>query len=211
MAQWNFQPDLNLTESTLGDQTEFQYWECAENMGFPMIFMKADHIENNEIFNEGTARSFISANGYSMKYMKSDTSVYAGGELFGAFGFSAGYNDIIFVPVKYYKDLDIIPQERDLVFDDTQNIVFEITKVDTLTETQESLRLNDRLFSYKIYLKRYNKFYKDSFDTDLSDEIFTPDFNDAVLNDLNSDLEQSITDMDIVDNTRTDDVFGDLK
>jgi hypothetical protein len=208
---WNFQPDLNVTESTLGNQTEYQHWECAEIAGFPMIFMKAEHTETDGIFNEGTARSFLSSNGYNMKYLKSDTSVYAGTELFGSFGYSAGYNDVVFIPVKYFKDIDLVPQERDLIFDDTQNLVFEITKVDTLTETQESLRVNDRLFSYKVYLKRYSKFYKDSFDTELSEEIFTPDFNDDVLYDLNADLDQAIEDMGIEDDTRIDDIFGDLR
>lgn len=211
MPQWNFQPDLNVKENTLGNMIETQHWECAEIAGFPMIFMKAEYTETDGIFNEGTARSFLSSNGSIMRYLKSDTSVYAGTELFGSFGFSAGYNDKIFIPVKYFKDLNIVPEEGDLVFDDTQNIVFEITKVDTLTETQEAIRVNDRMFSYPIYLKRYSKFYKDSFDTELSDEIFTPDFNDDVLDDLNSDLKTSIDEMNVTDDTEIDEIFGDLR
>lgn len=208
---WNFQPDLNTIEPILGDQTEYRHWECAEISGFPMIFMKAEHTSTDSVFNEGTARSFLTINGHNMKYLKSDTTMYSGGELFGAFGFNAGYNETVFVPVKYFKDLSIEPQERDLVFDDVQNIVFEITKVDTLEETQVSLRVNDRLFSYKIYLKKYNKFYKDSFDEGLEDEIFTPDFNDSILDDLNDDLQTDLDLLDVQDDTRVDDIFGDLR
>jgi hypothetical protein len=210
MPQWNFQPDLNVKESILGNQLEVQHWEVAEISGYPIKFIKAEHTENNDIFNEGTARSFLDSNGYTMRSLRSDDTVYGGTELFGSFGYSAGYNDVIYVPIKYFKDIDLLPDERDLVFDDVQDIVYEITKVDTLNETQESLRINDRLFSYKIYLKRYSKFYKDSFDT-VQDDIFTPEFNNEVLDELNSDLQQAITDLDVEDNTEIDEIFADFK
>lgn len=210
MPQWNFQPDLNLKESTLGNQIEYQHWEVAELSGYPIKFIKAIHTEDNTIFNEGTARSFLDANGYSMRSLRGDDSVYSGTELFGAFGYNAGYNDTIFIPVKYFNDITLEPEERDIVFDSVQNVVYEITKVDTLTETQDSLRINDRMFSYKVYLKKYSKFYKDSFDV-VEDEIFTPDFNIAVLDSLNTTVQTDVTNLGVEDTTVTDNVFGDLK
>ena len=211
MGKFNFQPDLNLVETSFGNQVEYMHWEAMELTGYPIKFIKAIDSTEDEIFNETTSRSFIAANGYPMKCKRSDDSVYAGSEVFGGFGYTPNYNDSIFVAVKYFKDSDIVPEEQDLVFDETQNILFQITKVDTLLETQQSMRINDRQFSYKIYLKHYTYGYKDSIDTELSDEMFEDHVKDDVLASMNDSLISAIADMDVMDETRIDEIFGDLR
>lgn len=211
MAQFNFQPNLNLDENVLGDQIEYQHWEAMEISGYPIKFIKAVKVEENKIFNESTARSFTSANGYSMRCKRSDDSFYAGTETFGGFGYAPSYSDNMFVAVKYFKDIGLVPEEQDLIFDEVQNILFQITKVDTLLESQSSVRVNDRMFSYTIYLKHYSQSYKDSIDTELSEEMLETGYTDDILDALNSDLNDAIDELVILDETRKDDVFGDLR
>jgi len=211
MGQFNFQPDFNVKESVFGDQVEKQHWEVMELSGYPVKFIKATKVAENEIFNESIARAFTTENGYSMRCLRSDDTFYAGTEMFGGFGYTPSYTEAIFIAVKYFKDISVLPEEQDLVFDEVQNILFQITKVDTLLESQSSVRANDRLFSYKIYLKHYAQSYKDSIDVNLSNEILEAGYSDDILDALNSDLNDSIDELAVLDETRTDDVFGDLR
>ena len=211
MGKFNFQPDLNLTETVFGNQIEYQHWEAMELTGYPIKFIKAVDVSEDEIFNESTSRSFLASNGYEMKCKRSDDSVYAGSEVFGGFGYTPSYNDSIFVAVKYFKDVELVPEEQDLIYDATQNILFQITKVDTLLEAQQSIRINDRMFSYRIYMKHYTYGYKDSIDTELSNEMLESHINDDVLSSMNDSLISAIADMDVMDETRIDEVFGDLR
>ena len=64
MGLWDLQPDLITTESALGDQMEYQYWEESEIFGYPIKYLKASETENNTIFSESTAREFLDANGF---------------------------------------------------------------------------------------------------------------------------------------------------
>ena len=211
MGLFNFQPDLTNKDLVLGNQIEYQHWEAMELTGYPVKFIKAVEVSSNPIFNESTGRSFLLENGYTMRCKRTDDSVYAGGEVFGGFGFTPNYNDSIYIAVKYFNDIGLVPEEQDLVFDDVQNIVYQITKVDTLLEAQQSLRINDRMFSYRIYLKHYTYGYKDNVEPALASELFEPELNDDMLADMNSHLVDAIADMDVLDETRIDEIFGDLR
>lgn len=210
MGQWDFQPNLNSTESSLGDQMEYQNWEESELFGYPIKYIKATETEDNSIFNESTSREFISSNGYDLKYKKDDDSLYQGSEVFGGFGYTPSYSNVAYISVKYFKDLGFEPIEGDLIYDKTDDIIFEITKVDTETETQSSLRMNNRIFSRKLYLKQYSFSYKDSFDSNLEDELMSDEINLEELDKLNDSLRSDIDSEGVIDNTNVDEIFGDL-
>lgn len=208
---WNLQPDLENIESNLGETMFYQYWEEAELTGYPVKFLKAVEVSNNKIFQESTARSFINTNGFDMKSKRDEDNLYSGTEVFGNFGYTPSYNQIIYVPIKYFTDMSQEPVIGDLFYDKTDEILFEITKIDSLTESQSSIRINNKLFSYKIYLKHYQWSYNDKFDSNLETELIDDELDLQQLDQLNKDLTDEIDGLNILDENETDDVFGEFR
>lgn len=210
MGNWTFQPHLDSTESVLGEQMIYQYWEESSLFGYPVKYLQASELANNKIFSESTSREFLDNKGFSFKVKKEEDSIYNGIENYGGFGYTPSYSNIFYIATKYFDDEGIEPIEGDLVFDEIEKVLYEITKVDTKTETQLNLRINDTIFARKIYLKQYTYSYKDDFDTDLEDELFTDDTNLEELDKLNDTLRDNITNEDVLDETDIDKIFGDL-
>lgn len=207
---WNMQPDLVNTEPAYGEQIYYQYYENSEIYGYPIKYIKAVEVESNKIFQESTARDFLDTNGFPMKMKRDEDNLYNGTEVFGGFGYTPSYNQIIYLSKKYFDDLTITPLEGDLIYDYTDNIFFQITKVDDKTEDQLNIRINDFIFGYRIYLKQYQFSYNDTFDPTLEAEIMDPDLSLEDLANLNLGLNTEIDNENVRDTTTTDEIFGEL-
>ena len=204
----NFQPNFNTDEKPFGDMLEYGAYESIRLFGYPCTFVSAEAITDNKIFGEQTARNFLIANGHPMFFNDTEDTVYGGTELFGGFGMTPNYNKKIYIAIKEFKDIDKVPLEGDLIFDNNYDIIFEITKVDTLTE-QNIGKLNNRQFTYSIYLKHYQFDYDDNIEN-LSE--FDADMEDFTLEDLsltNSEVTTDVNNLGIIDSTRTN-PFGTL-
>ena len=207
---WDMQIDLVNTESNLGNTLYYQYYEETNIMGYPIKYVQAVETENNPIFGESTARDFLSSNGFDMKSKRDDDTMYQGGEVYGGFGYTPSYSQILYIPKKYFDDLNIEPLEDDLIYDKIDNIFFQISKVNTKTEEQGNIKVNNLILAYKIYLKQYTWGYKDTFDASLTDELIDDELTLEDLENINLDLETNIDSMNILDNTKKDNIFGDL-
>ena len=208
---WNtFQPDLINKEPKLGIQYKNQYKEHSQMSGYPIKYLKASELTNNKIFIESTSREFINTNGFSFYCKRDEDSMYNGTEIYGNFGYVPSYTNVLYIATLYFEENNIEPLEGDLIFDITDNILFEITKVDTFIEAQASLRINNTVIARKIYCKHYTYSYKDKFDDTLEDEIYDDDINNQELDKLNDTLRFDIDDLDVIDNDEIDKIFGDL-
>jgi len=215
---WNMQTDLlQGTEINLANTLIYQTWEESEIYGYPIKYIKATETQNNPIFSESTAREFLSTNGYNMSSKRDEDTLYTGSEVFGNFGYTPSYNQILYIAVKYFTDIEAItllpfvPIEGDLIYDKTDNIFFEITKVDTKTETQSSLRINKTLLAHKIFLKQFKWSYNDNFDTSLTTELIDTKLTVQDLANINLELDTAIADLGIIDYTEDDSIFGEFK
>ena len=211
MGLWSFQPNLNTTEETLGNQLKYQYQEETNLNGYPYRYIKAEEISNDKIFNESTARQFITSNGYDMNVKKDEDSMFGGGEMFGGFGYMPSYTNVLYIPALTLEEIDLDPKEGDLMFDIISKLIFQITKVDTKADTQLSLRINDLLLARKVYLKQYSFSYKDSFDETTEDDLFEIDTALEELDKLNDTLNFDIDETGSINKYDVDDVFGDYR
>lgn len=208
---WNtLQPDLQNKEPVFGDQYKYQYKEHSQMSGYPIKYLKAEEVTNNKIFSESTSRDFLSENGFSFFCKRDEDSMYNGTEVYGNFGYVPSYTNVLYIATLYFEENNIEPLEGDLIFDETDDILFEITKVDTLIEAQANLRVNKTVIARKIYCKHYTYSYKDNFDDDLKDELYEDSINNEELDKLNDTLKDNIEELDVIDNTEFDKVFGDL-
>jgi len=204
---YNFQPSPK-TEPW-GDMREVQCWESSQLFGRPVKYMKPEQIKENLIFGESVARNFKDSNSYGMFAFRDDDTHFSGNESFGGFGLIPQYNDLIHIPVKWFKDASITPIEGDVVYYQNEDILFEISKVAPLNEQFDGDRINERQFNYKIYLKLYH----------LADDNFNvvaPELNpllgldDVDLNTLNDEMEGVINSLDIVEPASAGNPFGML-
>jgi len=200
---FSFQPKVN-TEKTF-DYRENQVYEAAKLFGRPMWYLRSNVIEDDKIFGEAISRDFLNENAYEFYGTRDNDTSFAGSETFGGFGFVPSYNSIIFIPVKYFKITHFDPIEGDLIY--MEDKLFEITKVNTLTEAYEGDRINERLFNYKIYLKLYN-LTDDNFDIPDIPNIEYLDSPD--LNNLNDDLTSDIENEQPIIVADQNNPFGDL-
>lgn len=211
MGLWDFQPNLTTTESALGNQLLYQYQEHTNLQGYPYRYIKAVETESNNIFNESTARDFLVDNGYSIKVKKDEDQMFSGSEIYSGLGYLPSYSNIVYIPTLTLTELNIEPLEGDLLYDEISKILFQITKVDTLTETQLSLKINDLVLARKVYLKQYQFSYKDSFDIDTSDELFEIETSLEELDKLNNTLNTNIDNTKSINKNDIDNVFGDFR
>lgn len=211
MGLWDFQPNLTSTESALGNQYLYQYQEHTNLQGYPYKYIKAVETESNDIFNESTARDFLTTNGYSIKVKKDEDQMFSGSEVFGGFGYLPSYSNIIYIPSLTLTELNIEPLEGDLMYDEISKVLFQITKVDTLTETQLNLKINDLVLARKVYLKQYQFSYKDNFDDTTEDELFEIETSLEELDKLNDTLNTNIDNTDSINKNDIDNVFGDFR
>jgi len=204
----NFQPN-NTNSFKYFEMMIKNHHEEAKLFGYSIKYLQPTETENNTIFSESTAREFLDLNAHDFFYKLEEDSMYDGSELFGGFGNVSSYSNVCYIPIKFFTDADIEPIEGDIVFDNTDNIFFEVTKVDPLTETQTNLRINNAIFSRKLYLKQYKFGYKDKFDDALLeplDDVFTQEDLDTLNDVLNTDID----DLDVVNSDSIDAIFGDL-
>lgn len=203
----NFQPSETLDAGFYENRVN-QSWEASKLRGYPIKYLRATNQNIDEIFGEATERDFLQSNSYKMFSFRDEDTQFGGGEVFGGFGYTPTYSDIRYVPVKWFEDAGFKPIEGDIIYDDHYDVMFEITKVGTLTEAHTGDIINNKLINYKIYLKHYMK-GNDSFTNFAGDE----DTLDAIENDLgldsdNDELTQDIQDLGIVDSTRNN-PFGE--
>lgn len=210
MGLFHFQPDLENIETDLKEQYKYQYKEESELFGYPIHYIKPEELESNTIFNESTSREFIRDNSTQMFCKRDEDSMFSGSEVYGGFGYQPSYTNVLYVAVLYFEGAYIEPQEGDLIYDSTDHIMFEVTKVDSLTDTQSNLRMNETVFARKLYCKQYTYSYKDSFDTTTAEESFDDSINIQELDKLNDTLRSDINTDGNLDLTKKDDIFGDF-
>ena len=208
MGKWKMNPDLTNTEPALGEQIKYQHKEISSLRGYALKYIQATETENNTIFSESTQREFSTLKGYDFFCLKDEDSMYTGSELYNSFGYTASYTNIFYVPILFFEEQGIEAQVGDLVFDETDNVLYEITKVGSKTESNLNIKINNTIFSVKLYLKQYQFGYKDSFDDELEDEFFDEDVNLQELDKLNDTLIDDIEDLDVIDDNEFDNVFG---
>ena len=208
---FNFQPKVNTEE--IFNIREKQVWEASRLHGKPVYYLQAESIDADIIFGEEVSRNFDESKKHEFYATRDNDTFYSGEESFGGFGFLPQYADIVYVPVKWFKDLDIEPIEGDIVMYDKSdlNTVFEISKISPLTEEYNGDIVAGRRFNYKIYLKLYQRGDDtfSSFETETDDTSFLEEFEEVDLDNLNDDLT---TKLDIDDNVKIDsrNPFGDL-
>lgn len=204
---FNFQPKP-LTEGW-GDLREVQTWESSKLFGRPIRYLKPEQVKENLVFGESVARNFNDDTSYAMWAFRSDDTHFAGTEAFGGFGLIPQYNDMIHIPVKWFKDLSIEPIEGDVIYYINEDVLFEISKVTPLNEQFEGDRINERQFNYKIYLKLYH-LADDNFNVTTTDVTKITALDDIDLNTLNDDMEGVIDSLEIVQPADSKNPFGDL-
>lgn len=208
---FNFQPKVHTEE--IFNIRENQVWEAAQLVGKQVFYMKATNIDTDEIFGEVISRDFINTNMYEMWATRDNDTHFMGTEVFGGFGLIPLYSDILYIPVKFFKDIDssFEPLEGDLIYygDIEFNALFEITKVGDSTEEYEGDKINGRLFNYKIYLKQYNRADDDftGFETTSIPEV--EGLDDVDLDNLNDDLQLNISNEN-VKTVEPNNPFGEL-
>ncbi len=204
-----FQPTQQ-NHPVLMNQLRRQYFEESTLFGYLGTYMRPIEVEKNGIFSESTSRNFLSENGTDVFYKRETDEEYGGAELFGGFGLMASYKMVIYISALYFKDNNLpAPIEGDVFLDRTDNLLFEISKVDPLDENQLSIRINDSFFAYKCYLKSYEWSYKDSIQEDLTED-FEQDFLDADLDNINDALNNDIILDDSIDDNDLDAIFGEF-
>jgi hypothetical protein len=205
----NFQPDPTLQ---WGDIRESQVYESSKLFGRKVYYIQSEVISNDEIFQENVSRKFLDDNTYEFYSFRDNDTFFDGSDGFGGFGFIPSYSDILYIPIKWFTDNNIEPKEGDLIlYDKTQlSHLFEITKVDTKTEEYNGDVVNGRRFSYKIYLKLYEKADDNFNDVDFNINPETETLLDLVsddLNDISKDLSDHVDDLQIASK---DDPWGEL-
>ncbi len=204
---FNFQPTPKT--SAWGDLRELQTYEATKLFGRKIHYLRASNIDVNEIFGEAVSRDFLASNAHEMWATRDNDTHFSGVEAFGGFGLLPMYNDILFVPIKFFKDLAFIPYEGDLIYYEDQTMMFEIVKADTKTEDYNGDMVNERRFNHKLYLKLYNP----ADDNFTGFELTVPEletFDASTLNDLNATLETEIDTMNVVNPANALNPFGDL-
>jgi len=203
---FNFQPN---TQEFYFDQREQQVYESSKLFGRLVWYLKASVVTDDKIFGEAIARDFLVENAYQFYGFRDNDTQYTGMETFGGFGFVPQYNDIIYIPTLWFKDNNFEPIENDLVYYEEDNMLFEITKVNTLTEQYGGDVINNRRFTYKLYLKLYSLADDNFTGFETTDIAEIEGLDDVSLNNLNDSLIQDIANENIVDTTR-ENPFGDL-
>lgn len=204
----NFQPSTTL-DAGFFTQKLNQSHEASKLTGYPIYYLKASNLETDEIFGEATKRSFLEANAYPMFCFRDEDTNFTGTESFGGFGYTPTYNDIRYIPVKWFTDELIEPIEGDLLFDSHYNVLFEITKVGTLTDVHTGDVINNQLINYKMFLKQYAK-GNDDFEVTSIDKL-TEMEADSVIDSYNDDLTTDIANLDVRDSATRQNPFGDLE
>ncbi len=202
-----FQP-TNTNNPNYMSMRKRQQKEEAQLFGYAIKYLRPTEIEEGKIFSESVARDFTLENGFSMFSKREDDSLYMGDNTFGGFGLLPQYKQILYIPVLFFEDNALsVPLEGDVILDERDNILFQISKVGELDELQPSLRINDVVLSYKVYLKEYLYSYKDKFDSSFTEGL-GDDFNNQDTTNLNSELNTDIDDLDIIDEADLDKIFG---
>ncbi len=202
-----FQPTV-ANHPVLMEQIKQQYKEESELFGYSMTYYRPVETENGQVFAESTARNFLESNGTNMFYKRTEDEFFGGDESFGGFGLLPSYKLIVFVSVLYFEESNLRePIEGDLIYDNLNNLLLEISKVDPLTESQLSTKLADSQNAWRIYLKEYEWSYKDSIESSIVSDLET-EFTDQDLDDINDALNDDIDLVDAVDDTEVDAVFG---
>lgn len=186
---FNFQPIM--TEQW-ADNRDNQTYEISQLYGREIYYLQATQIEENHIFGESISRDFLASKAHKMMSLRDNDTSYSGTESFGGFGLVPQYNDIQYIPVKWFTDLGIEPMEGDLIYNTENNTMFEIAKVGTLTDDYAGTIINNRKFVYKVFLRLYEMSDDNftNFDTTPISEI--GQFDAEVLNDLNADLRTEV-------------------
>ena len=205
----NFQPKLITKQSRLGKQMIDQYYEQCNLFGYSFQYLQAKELKADKIFNESTQREFLEENAINIFVNKDEDSEFAGSELFSSFGYTSSYTNTFYIPVKTTVYFDFIPQEGDLMYDNTMDVLYEITKVDTLNETQSNLRVGDLLLAYKVYAKTYTYSYKDNIEDSIEEDINGIEILEEELDKLNATLQQDIVETNVMSNDRVDNIFGE--
>lgn len=204
----NFQPSKTL-DAGFYTQRLNQAHEASSIVGYPIYYLQSDNIETDEIFGEATKRNFLAQNSHEMYCFRDEDTNFGGNEVFGGFGYTPTYNDIRYVPVKWFTDLSIEPIEGDLIYDQDYEILFEITKVGTLTETHTGDVINNTLINYKLFLKQYVK-GNDTFDTGIDTSIDELEA-DTIIDNYNDDLTTDLENLDVRDSVTRTNPFGNLE
>jgi len=204
----NFQPNPN---EPWGNIRYSQTYEASKLFGRKIYYCKASDIIDDKIFGEETYRKFLDENTYEMYSFRDDDTFFQGDDGFGGFGLIPTYSDIVYIPIKWFDDLNITPTEGDLIlYDQTQgHHLFEITKVDTSTEAYGGNVINNRRFIHKLYLKLYER-STDDFDDDfqqLEDLDKLLDLEATQLDDISEDLRNTVDQSNVV---TKDDPFGEM-
>lgn len=200
----NIQPSQALGEEVFDDMY-YDYQEACEINGYKIQYLRAQETQGDAIFQESTAREFLDSMSHDMYVKKSEDAMFSGGEFFGGFGALTSYQGIYYIPKKYFDELGFEPIEGDLIEDD-RGTLFEISKVDSLLETESELRVNDMVFGRKIYVVQYKFNYSD----DLEDDILnTSEFSAVGMDAINDALELDIENEGVVDTTKDNDLFDE--
>ena len=208
---FNFQPKVTTEE--IFNLRDKQVWEVSKLHGKQVYYMQADNIETDDIWGEVVARDFLEENSYAMYATRDNDTHFTGTELFGGFGFVPNYNDILYIPTKWFTDIDVsfVPVEGDLIYygDIEFNALFEIVKVGDKTEDYEGDKVNGRLYNYKLYLKLYERADDDFTGFDATEIAELENIDDVILDSLNADLQATIT-LEDVKSTNASNPFGEL-
>lgn len=204
---FNFQPTP--ATSAWGNQREYQTYEASKLFGRKIQYLQATNVDTNEIFGEAISRDFLSTKAHEMWATRDNDTHFTGAEAFGGFGLIPMYNDILYVPKKFFSDLSITPYEGDLIYYEMESMMFEVVKADTNTEDYNGDTVNSRRFNHKLFLKLYNP-ADDSFTGFEVSHPAIETFDDLSLNDLNSTLTTDIDNMNAILPANQLNPFGDL-
>jgi len=175
----NFQPTKN--ESIVNEIRNEQAYEASLLYGREFHFLPVTERVKSKLLNEDIKRVF--AESFKIMGFRSDDTMFNGSDGFsGGFGNIPLYEELLTIPTLWFKKIDRIPVEGDLILFPFSDLVFEITKVDTKTEEQSGdIQINDSdQFTTRLYLKSWNH-------SVVSEDVDNND-NDETLNDLLTDF-----------------------
>ena len=202
---YNFQPKMT---DKFFDNRDIQTYEISQLYGREIYYLQATQIEENHIFGESISRDFLSENAHKMMSLRDDDTSYSGTESFGGFGMISQYNDVQHIPIKWFTDIGLEPIEGDLIYNMENQTLFEISKVGTLTDDYSGTIINNRKFVHKLFLRLYDLHTDDNFiDFDATEISELEQLDDDVLNDLNADLSNEVSQFTVASPSNP---FGEL-
>ncbi len=197
---FNFQPDVSQVHF---DNRYNQVWEASKLIGRPCYYYQPEEVRRDDVFKEIESRKFDNSKKYDFFFTRDNETMFNGTESFGGFGYLPSYADIFYIPKKWFDDVIITPLEGDLIYDITNEMIFEVTKVNENVSEWNGDVIGGRVFNNKLYLKLYEAGYNDDIST-------LTEFSDIDLENLNGDLTGVLDTLNTNVTISVDNPFGEL-